>query len=225
MRIGMVVATAALFVVGCGGSTGSSGGDAGGSSGGESGSSASSSGGSSSGSGNSSSSGGSSSGSGYISSSGSGGSSSGPLSSGSSSGSGYISSSGGSNSGGPSSSSGGGSGGGSCTEPSGTYTIAWTLVSGGELCALYQADFGKTTTFGGDAGTVDVDSGSACSPTINGCSFSVNCPISLGDAGAGQVSESGTVQSDGTITGTVTISVDEAALMVSCTFNFTDTPQ
>ena len=204
MRSVIAAGVAALLIAGCGGSSSSNGAGDGGSSG-------SSGGAGSSGSSSSSSSGGSSGGSGASSSSSSG------------------SSSGGSSGSSGASSSGGGSSGSCSTMVSGTYLFHWTYVSGGTACMAYTpAD--KTSVVDQDAGVsqAGADAGT-CTGTQTGCTYTETCASPVGDAGSFAESETVMINGDGSITGTVMISLSASIagtpVMVACTFDLTSTKQ
>ncbi len=140
--------------------------------------------------------------------------------------SGGSSSSSGAGSGGSSSSSGAGSssssGGGSCPMVSGTYLFHWTYVSGGTLCQTgTPAD--KTSVVDEDAG---IAVGDGCTTTVTGCTYNVTCTP---DAGTDQITETITINSDGSITGSATasfsITLAGTTMTLSCAYSMTSTKQ
>jgi hypothetical protein len=105
---------------------------------------------------------------------------------------------------------------------SGTYLFHWTYVSGGSLCqTATPAD--KTSVADQDAG---IDMGNGCTTTVTGCTYNVTCTP---DAGTGQITETITINSDGSITGSATLSFSivlaGTTMTLSCAYGMTGTKQ
>ena len=105
---------------------------------------------------------------------------------------------------------------------SGTYLFHWTYVSGGPLCqTATPAD--KTSVADQDAG---IEMGNGCATTVTGCTYDVTCTP---DAGTGQLTETITLNSDGSITGSATtsfsITLAGTTMTLSCTYSMTGTKQ
>jgi hypothetical protein len=110
-----------------------------------------------------------------------------------------------------------------CPAAGSVYTFHWTYVSGGTLC---EQEVPPDSTNDIDAGLA-TDAG--CPATISGCNYSQTCPLTLGDADTGQLTENVTVAADGSLSGTLLVTgsvfVGGATLMESCVYSLAGTKQ
>jgi hypothetical protein len=122
--------------------------------------------------------------------------------------------------GGSSTNGGDGGPGGSCNIAPGNYAIHWAYISGGSQC---QQSTPADTVSASDGGISGGGDAGGCPLVQNGCTYSASCNIALGDAGSEQFSETITINSDGTITGTLSytyaITFGGMSTMGSCAYS------
>jgi hypothetical protein len=84
----------------------------------------------------------------------------------------------------------------------------------------------KTSVASQGAGLGGGDGGAfVCPLTQTNCTVSAACDLPLGDAGSNHISETATINADGSISGTVSYSFSIMGVMIACAFDFTATKQ